>query len=233
MSCRLFIAAKAPRIGEAKTRLGNVLGGAAAISLYRAFLGDIGERFRAAPFPVGWYVTPLDAWDDLRLIVGDTTGEQVVLVQSAGDWTERQRHLFRGAAERREKRTIIIASDSPHITIDTIVDAFCALEHHDVVLGPVYDGGYYLLGMRGWHDVLDGVPMSTSSVVEQITRRADDLGLRVGFVEATFDVDEAADLAHLVQLAQVRADLPATRAALEQLGLMEPLAHHAPHETAS
>ena len=65
----LYIAAKAPRPGFAKTRLGNALGHDVAIALYLAFVRDIAERFAHAPFDVGWYVTPPDAWADLQPVV--------------------------------------------------------------------------------------------------------------------------------------------------------------------
>ncbi len=228
MPCRLYIAAKAPRVGVAKTRLGRMLGAAEAVSLYRAFLVDIGGRFAAAPFPVGWYVTPADAWSELAPIVGWSEHEQQVLVQGTGDWTERQRQLFRGAPGRGEEQIILIASDSPHITVAVVADAFCMLERHDIVIGPVFDGGYYLLGMRGWHDILHGIPMSTTTVMQAITARAYELGLTVGELETTFDIDEVADLPHLQRLALARDDLSATRATLARLGLVEPSASLCP-----
>jgi glycosyltransferase A (GT-A) superfamily protein (DUF2064 family) len=136
------------------------------------------------------------------------------------DKTERQRQLFKGASERGEERFAILASDSPHVTVEIIANAFRALDHHDLVIGPVYDGGYYLFGMRGWHDVLADIPMSTGSVVQDIMVHAHDFGLSIAQVETTFDIDEFDDLRHLQQLARVRDDLQATRAALEALGLI-------------
>lgn len=54
---------------------------------------------------------------------------------------------------------MILAADSPQITVEAVTEAFRRLDRHDLVIGPVYDGGYSLLGMRGWHDVLHGVAM--------------------------------------------------------------------------
>jgi len=136
-----------------------------------------------------------------------------VLAQGEGDWTARQRALFRGAAARGEERVILVASDSPHLTVETVTAAFRALDRHEVVVGPTYDGGYYLIGMRGWHDILHGIPMSTGTVLDDISARAAASGLSVGRVETMFDVDEAADLQRLWCILDARADLPATRAA--------------------
>jgi glycosyltransferase A (GT-A) superfamily protein (DUF2064 family) len=224
----LYVAARAPRPGFAKTRLGKAIGHEQANALYAAFVQDLAARLADLPFPVGWFVTPEDAWDELAGLVyprgqhgplpGPVPGP--VLIQGPGDWAARQQALFAGAAERGEPRTILIASDSPHVTLDPILEAFSLLEKHDLVLGPVDDGGYYLVGMRGSWPVLGGVRMSTGTVLDEIVGRARSLGLSVGLVAPTFDIDEAGDLARLAAVCTDRDDLPATRAALERLGLL-------------
>ena len=179
----LYIAAKAPRPGLAKTRLARGIGQRTAIDLYRAFLRDLGARF-AAPaargaFSLGWYITPPDAWDDLAPLVSsrrlrdDTRDRARILAQGPGDWTTRQEALFAGAWERGEERTVLIASDSPHLAVEVVAAAFRQLDRHDLVFGPVTDGGYYLIGMRGWCDVLQGIPMSTGTVLQDIVARAE------------------------------------------------------------
>lgn len=191
--------------------------------LYEAFLRDMAKRFAGFPYPVGWYVTPPDAWNELGALVNCDTRAARVLVQGEGDWTERQRQLFRTAHERDERRVVLIASDSPQLEADTVVEAFEALDRHDLVLGPTRDGGYYLIGMHGWHDVLRGVLMGTNTVLAEILARAEQSDLSVGQIEMTFDVDEAEDLFDLQRLAESRSDLAATRAALEAIGLLEPV----------
>jgi len=118
---------------------------------------------------------------------------------------------------------VLIASDSPQLQPEVVIEAFESLKHHDLVLGPTYDGGYYLIGMRGWHDVLRGVAMGSSTVLAEILARAQCAGLSVAQTERTFDVDEAEDLVHLQRLAVIQPDLAATRAALEAIGLVEPV----------
>jgi rSAM/selenodomain-associated transferase 1 len=223
----LYIAAKAPRPGFAKTRLGRRIGHPAAIGLYRAFLRDLGARLASVPArcgcTLGWYITPPDAWGELApLLTRGGAGQPArILAQGEGDWTTRQDALFAGAAARGEARTILVASDSPQLTPDLIAAAFRQLNRHDLVFGPVHDGGYYLIGMRGWHDVLRGVPMSTGTVLQDLVARARSRGLSVGRVASLFDIDEAADLEHLRRLVATRPDLPATRAALLEFGLLD------------
>ena len=221
MADTLYIIAKAPRAGLAKTRLGRAIGHEAAIMLYKAFLQDLAARFAEAPFECGWYVTPPDAWDDISPLVDWSKREVRILFQREGDLTERQREFFRGAPARGEERAILMASDSPHLTVELVEKAFRELDRHDLVFGPTYDGGYYLIGMRGFNDVFHGASMSTGTELEGIVARAERVGLSVGQVQTTFDVDEVEDLRHLRRLALERADLPTTQNALASLGLLE------------
>ena len=218
MSDALYVIAKAPRVGLAKTRLGRTIGHERAVTLYRAFLQDLAARFSGAPFALGWYVTPPDAWAEISPLVGESGR---VLFQGEGDLTERQRELFREAAGRGEERTVLIASDSPHLTVGIVEEAFRCLDRQDIVFGPTYDGGYYLIGMRGYHDVLQEAPMSVGTELDGIVARARLSGLSVALLETTFDVDVVEDIRHLRPLVLERPDLAATRDALESLGLLE------------
>lgn len=214
----LYVIAKAPRVGLAKTRLGASIGNEEAIELYKAFLKDLGARFKDAPFGFGWYVTPSGAWPEISGLTGDT---ERLLYQGEGDLTDRQRELFREAA-RRGERAVLIGSDAPHLKMETIEEAFRALDDHDLVFLPTHDGGYCLIGMSGPHDkVLEDVKMSTGSEFDGVSRQAKLSSLSVRLLEPTFDVDEVEDLHNLKQEIIGRDDLEATREALEKLGLLD------------
>ncbi len=217
MSDALYIAAKAPRTGFAKTRLGESIGHEAAIELYRAFIRDLAARFSGSRFDLGWYVTPPDSWPEFSDLTGDT---ERLLYQKEGSLTERQRKLFREAADRGEERVVLVGADLPHLTAETVEEAFRKLDRHELVLGPTHDGGYYLIGMRGWHDVLRDVPMSTGSELEGILTLAERSGISVALLEGTFDVDVVEDIRHLRNALAGRDDLAATRHALETLGFL-------------
>ena len=215
----LYVIAKAPRVGLAKTRLGATIGHKEAIELYKAFLQDLGARFADAPFGFGWYITPPDTWPEISTLAGET---ERLLYQGEGDLTERQRELFQETT-RRGERAVLIGSDAPHLAVEQIEEAFRVLDDHDLVFLPTHDGGYCLIGLGGPHDdVLKGVEMSTGSELESILTRAALSGLSVKLLEPTFDVDVVEDLHYLKELALAREDLTATRKALEKLGLPEP-----------
>ncbi|MFN0072991.1 MAG: DUF2064 domain-containing protein [Chloroflexota bacterium] len=215
----LYVAAKAPRPGLAKTRLGVGLGETQALSLYKAFLRDIAENLPSGSYELGWFVTPADAWLDLGPLVAMSPAAPRVVAQPSGNWTDRQRWLFQTMGDRGETFTVLIASDSPQVTAGIVEEAFETLDHHDVVLGPTIDGGYFLIGMRGWFDVLRSIPMSTNTVLRNILANAKLQGVSLALLHPTFDVDCAEDLDALAEALRAGASLPHTRAALASLAL--------------
>ncbi|HEY3234186.1 MAG TPA: DUF2064 domain-containing protein, partial [Polyangiaceae bacterium] len=67
-----------------------------------------------------------------------------------------------------------------------------------VLLGPCYDGGYYLIGLaRVEVHVFDGIAWSTREVLAQTRARCRALGLSVHELPTTYDVDEPVDLEQL------------------------------------
>ncbi|MGE3272625.1 MAG: DUF2064 domain-containing protein, partial [Chloroflexota bacterium] len=187
MTCdALYIAARAPRPGFTKSRLGRVIGHREAATLYAAFLRDLALRFASAGCLAGWYVTPVDAWSELLPLVAPDGQHGPVIEQPDGDWTERQRSLFAEARLRGEQRTVLIASDSPQVSVGLVTWAFRQLSSCDVVLGPTLDGGYYLIGMRSgarqpWNLLAD-IQMSTGTVLSDLLTRARSIGLTVGLL---------------------------------------------------
>lgn len=224
----LLIAAREPTPGTTKTRLGKAIGMERAAELYRAFLTDLADRFEQRPsdgFVTGWSYSPPECdFSETLMSLGQPPAFGTVLLPQEGDgWGVRQANILRWGAEHGYERTILIASDSPHLSRGAVTDAFRALDTADVVMGRVRDGGYYLIGMRGYHDVLSGLQMSTATVADGLLARAHHLGLATAEVAPTFDVDEAGDLELLIaELAPDGHAAPATWSALAALGLRPP-----------
>lgn len=210
---RLYIAAKAPRPGFVKTRLARFIGPDSATALYAGFLRDISARFASEGVDATWFVTPDDCWGEIAAAAG-VAEDAPATNQGPGSWGERQDRLFAAAALRGESPVVLISSDSPQIPVSYVHEAFELLAGHDLVIGPVLDGGYCLIGMRGYHDVLRQIPMSTPDVLEAIRSRAASLDLRVAALRATFDVDELEDLGHLEAACRERTDLVETSRSL-------------------
>lgn len=208
---RLYIAVKAPRPGFVKTRLAQHVGVEAATRLYAAFLRDLAKRFPEAR----WFFTPDSAWPEVAA-AGVLPLNAVATPQGPGSWGVRQDRLFASTAPTRSDPVVLIGSDSPQVGSSAIAEAFRELARKDLVLGPVHDGGYWLVGMSGHHDLLAGIPMSTPSVLSSLLGEARRRGLTVALLEPQFDVDELSDLAAL-ERAVATGDLPHTGAALAEL----------------
>jgi len=224
-----MIAARAPVSGQTKTRLGNAIGMDRAAVLYRAFLRDLADRFDSEiavafrHYDLAWTFSPPD-----RDFATDLSGvtdrvlpvSTLCVAQDGPDWGMRQANLLRWSADHGYERTVLMASDSPHLSTAIIDEAFLVLETREIVLGRVRDGGYYLIGMRGFVDILSNVPMSTASAADGVVQAARALGLSIGETVPTFDIDEASDLDLLIDVLRDDPDLcPATRHALVELDL--------------
>jgi uncharacterized protein len=63
------------------------------------------------------------------------------------------------------------------------------------VIGPARDGGYWLLGLRAPRPSLfQGIPWSTSRVLDETMARLRALGLEAALLPELTDVDQASDL---------------------------------------
>ncbi len=223
----LIIGGKMPLPGLAKTRLGASLTDVVAVRLYEAFLTDVARRFAHAAADLGydlaWGFTPADA--DFVGLIADLTPHAPApdhfIRQVGPDWGVRQVNLLRWGHDHGYARTVLIASDSPQLQPAAVTGAFAALHHHDVAMGRVHDGGYYLIGGRGFHDIITGAPMSTAQAADALAARAAELGLSLAELPESFDIDITDDLATLIEtLRPDGAAAPATWAALRELGLI-------------
>ncbi len=216
----LVIMARYPEQGKINTRLADGFGVEETLYLYQAFLIDLAQRFTGWKCDLYWAYTPAGV-DFARLVTTLTSLD----ASSFGSFTQqgaelgaRLQHVFRATYARHLPKTIVIGSDSPHITRALISQAQVALDSADIVLGPAEDGGYYLIAMREPHDVFSGIPMSTQHVLKMTIDKARHLGLSVHLLEPLFDIDELADLLRLAQMLQVEPVIaPATAACLAKL----------------
>src|SRR5262249_25369661 len=119
------------------------------------------------------------------------------------------------------RRVIALDSDSPHLPLSVLAEAFAHLETHDLVIGPTVDGGYYLVRASAAHAGLFDAPrLGTNTALEDLRRRAHDARLTVAHTLEWYDVDEAHDLARLAtDLSTDPARAPATAALLKELGM--------------
>jgi len=192
----LVLFVKAPRPGEAKTRLAASLGAARAAALYRCFLGDLVARAGTWP-AVDLFLayTPAEAAEELSTLLAPWKDRFRFFPQQGPDLGQRLRHACAELFGRGYQRVVFLGSDSPDLPDEMIREGFLRLETSDVVLGPTTDGGYYLIGTKALHPALfEGIAWSTPQVFAQTIARAEEVGLSVDILPQWYDVDTAADL---------------------------------------
>ena len=202
----LVIMAKAPRLGAVKTRLMPSLPPEAVTSFYRCLLADtlaLALSLRNVEVAI---MCPQSDVNELAQLAGR---EVSVVAQNGEGLAAGLTSVFAHFAEGRGQRTIAFNSDSPHLPPSVLEGAFEMLAAHDVVVGPTFDGGYYLVGAKASHPSLfarDG--MGTNSALDTLLSRAQALSLSVAFAEPFYDIDVPDDLARLaaeLRLAPARA----------------------------
>lgn len=192
-----LVVAKAPVAGEVKTRLGAAVGPQRAADLAAAALLDTMASCVAA---YGAERCHLSLAGDLA-----TGARAEELVEAAQGWTvhvqrgdgfaARLVHAHRDAAAAGGP-VVQVGMDTPQLDPAQLHHAAGLLTGPDeAVLGPAYDGGWWLLGVGGPHllEHLAGVPMSTAET-GRLTRAAlERAGARVTETEVLRDVDEVDD----------------------------------------
>ncbi len=179
---------KAPVPGRVKTRMQPDCSPARAAALHAAMAVCVIERALRL-FPGAWIAA--DDPDHAFFRRFDAR----LLPQGGGDLGARMLRCARTALEAGRDGVLLLGTDSPHMPEARLKAAVRLLARVDVVLGPVEDGGYDLLAMRGLHAaLLTHIPWGGSEVCAVTSRRARAAGLSVRLLSVGFDVDRPADV---------------------------------------
>lgn len=153
----LVVMAKEPRAGAVKTRLAKDIGLVSATAFYRKALANLLQRISNDP-----------RWNTLVAVTPDTSllspvwpGGVSLTLQGRGDLGARMQRMF---DDLPPGPVVIIGTDIPEIAPQHIASAFNALGNSDAVIGPGYDGGYWLVGQRRTpkvHSIFDNVRWSS------------------------------------------------------------------------
>ena len=138
----LFIFAKAPLMGKAKTRLAADIGRVQALRVYRAMCAKILREVEDPRWETVLYVTP-DRFIDATF-GGLWPLHMPRAKQNDGDLTARLARVFAVKAP-----IIAIGTDAPQIKKRDIAKSFKALKNNPAVFGPAEDGGFWLIGLNG------------------------------------------------------------------------------------
>src|SRR5215212_5930558 len=137
---------KWPEPGRVKTRLAAALGAQEAAEAYRALVAEVCRRLPAEPDLVVMCDPPERTCEIAVWVRGLVAPRSVAfLPQAAGDLGARLMHAFEVAFAQGYDMAAAIGSDCVELTCAHFEEAWRELETADGVIGPTFDGGYYLL----------------------------------------------------------------------------------------
>ena len=199
-SDEIILFTRYPQPGKVKTRLIPILGENGAARLHR----DLTEQVIRKIEPIThnqlyhfllYYTGGTDR--QMRDWLGDTISFRV---QDEHDLGHRMAAAFRTARDHGASRAVLIGSDCPSIDAQLITTAFEKLGKSDLVLGPTFDGGYYLIGMhyavadKKINSLFENISWGTPDVYSQTMARAEKADISFYSLTQHHDIDRPEDL---------------------------------------
>ena len=202
---RLILFTRSPEPGTTKTRLIPVLGPEGASEFQRRLTEHAARAAAEAGRRRGLSLEVRhEGGGEARM--RQWLGESFTFrPQGSGDIGARMQTSLGDAFAEGAPRAVLIGSDIPGLTSATVVRAFNALKHHDLVFGPAADGGYYLIGMtaagfrRGTAYLGPSIPWGSPDVLARTLGMVRDAGLTYRLLKTLADVDRPQDLSAAMQ----------------------------------
>jgi hypothetical protein len=190
----LIVFVKYPEPGKVKTRIARELGEQRAAEMYAQMAsGIIGNVSKPGAYSTAIYFDPPGREKDVRSWLG--TEHASYEPQSGGTIGERMSNAFERVFSGGAEKAVLIGTDVPDISGDTVTAAFDLLHETDVVVGPAADGGYYLLGLKSFEPTLfSGMEWGTSLVLKKTLERIKEKNLGHKLLDTLNDIDTMDDV---------------------------------------
>lgn len=190
MKKALIIFTRNAELGKVKTRLAATLGNAKTFAIYTKLVTHTIEVTKQADanrfIYYASYIPGHDEWNATHF---------TKRLQHGNDLGERMHLAFEELFTDGYQLITIIGTDCPGITKDIIDEAFNALQHADIAIGPAKDGGYYLLAMKKMNaEIFQNISWSTGEVLLQTLDCCRSLKLSTHLLPELTDVDVEEDL---------------------------------------
>jgi rSAM/selenodomain-associated transferase 1 len=204
---RILVFAKAPVSGEVKTRLAQEIGYDEAAKIHGAMVEyTVAMAVRAQLAPVELH----GVWNggrDFLVSLQERFGIELI-PQVGADLGDRMRYALTTALQSADY-ALLIGTDCPLLDAEYLEQAMARLQAGDeVVLGPVEDGGYVLIGLRTVEPALfQGLNWGGADVFEETRRRCVDAGIHCAELPRLYDIDTEADLRRFREESPERAQL--------------------------
>jgi rSAM/selenodomain-associated transferase 1 len=186
----IIIFVKNPELGMVKTRLAKTIGDKGALKIYNRLLQHTRNITHGlAMHKFVFYSDFVEGQDYFDFAHYEKD------IQSGDDLGGRMSNAFRRLFELKYDKLVIIGSDCYDLSSDIINEAFDHLDQSDIVIGPALDGGYYLLGMKEYHDFLfENKKWSTPDLMLDTILSIKENKKTYSLLQTLTDIDEEKDL---------------------------------------
>lgn len=199
----LGVFAKQPEAGKVKTRLARTLGESQACDLYKVFVADTLQLVLQAEIDLTVCYSPAtsEAKQALSALCPQNRAEEMTWwPQPEGDLGTRMGQFFEEFVLSQNRASVLIGTDSPHLSRETLFQAFEILKQKPAVLGPCEDGGYYLIGFSEYQPgLLEGIEWSVESTFQQTAQAIENAGLNYGVLSTGYDIDTGVELKRMIR----------------------------------
>lgn len=190
-SAALIVFAKPPILGKVKSRIAKTLGEEKALEIYLRLL-ELTKQI-LVDFSKVSNCKVVIYWDSFIPENSQFKALFEERLQSSGDLGIKMSQAFMELA--KEARDIaIIGTDCPYLQVSHLNLAFEAMLNGESCIGPAWDGGYYLLGLKEpalhW---FEGIPWSTPEVFSLTKDKFSNLNLPLRILPQLRDIDTAED----------------------------------------
>lgn len=187
----LIVFQKNAVLGKVKTRLAATVGDQRALEIYQALLKHTYTQIQELEeTDIAIFYSDFIEKSPLEKFEAD-----IEEIQVGVDLGEKMSNAFQNLFQKGYEKVVIIGTDCPEIKTADIEAAFRSLDKNEVCIGPAFDGGYYLLGMREFYESLfQNIPWSSSEVTAKTTEKLNLQNLSFELLKTLRDIDTEDDL---------------------------------------
>jgi rSAM/selenodomain-associated transferase 1 len=192
--------AKWPVLGNVKTRLAHDIGDEKALQVHKDLMDVVLEKLMLAQFEgiecdvQLWLNEIPENKAGMLEVINKTSANNIQFKLQKGDNLGNKMANAIVTSLQYYSKVIIVGSDCPNISTDTLAKARDALNKTDVVLGPAEDGGYVLIGASNFNEsIFNNVAWGQGKVFDKTVENMNTFNFSYSLLAQSWDVDDLVD----------------------------------------